>query len=55
MKLGVNRENQITELEEAGLRRLPLVAGAGHDELAADSAAGIPGVFSPGQQHGRPQ
>jgi len=26
MKLGVNRERQITELEEAGLRRLPLVA-----------------------------
>jgi NADH-quinone oxidoreductase subunit B len=25
MKLGVNRENQVTELEEARLRRLPLV------------------------------
>jgi NADH-quinone oxidoreductase subunit B len=25
MKLGVNREHQITELEEAGLRRLPLL------------------------------
>jgi len=25
MKLGVNRERQITELEQAGLRRLPLL------------------------------
>ena len=25
MKLGVNRENEITELEQARLRRLPLV------------------------------
>ena len=37
MKLGVNRENQITELEEAGLRRLPLVAAP------APRAAGEPG------------
>jgi NADH-quinone oxidoreductase subunit B len=27
MKLGVNRERQIEELEQAGLRRLPLVSG----------------------------
>jgi NADH-quinone oxidoreductase subunit B len=29
MKLGVHRQAEITELEEARLRRLPLVAGAG--------------------------
>ena len=28
MKLGVNRENQVTELEEARLRRLPLAVGS---------------------------
>jgi hypothetical protein len=28
MKLGVNREHQVTELEEARLRRLPLTAGS---------------------------
>jgi len=28
MKLGVNRERQVTELEEARLRRLPLTAGS---------------------------
>jgi hypothetical protein len=27
MKLGVNRERQVTELEQARLRRLPLVSG----------------------------
>jgi NADH-quinone oxidoreductase subunit B len=27
MKLGVNREHQVTELEEARLRRLPLQPG----------------------------
>jgi NADH-quinone oxidoreductase subunit B len=29
MKLGVNRENQVEELERARLRRLPLAAGLG--------------------------
>jgi hypothetical protein len=29
MKLGVNRENQVEELEQARLRRLPLAAGLG--------------------------
>jgi NADH-quinone oxidoreductase subunit B len=29
MKLGVNRENQVRELEQARLRRLPLAAGLG--------------------------
>jgi NADH-quinone oxidoreductase subunit B len=28
MKLGVNREHEVTELEEARLRRLPLTSGA---------------------------
>jgi hypothetical protein len=28
MKLGVNREREVTELEEAHLRRLPLASGA---------------------------
>jgi NADH-quinone oxidoreductase subunit B len=28
MKLGVNRERQVTELEDARLRRLPLAAGS---------------------------
>jgi NADH-quinone oxidoreductase subunit B len=49
MKLGVNRERQITELEEAGLRRLPLVGAPGHahlDEPPEYELAGIPG--SPG-------
>jgi NADH-quinone oxidoreductase subunit B len=27
MKLGVNRDRQVTELEQARLRRLPLLAG----------------------------
>ena len=53
MKLGVNRENQITELEEARLRRLPLVpslnavpgttarppAGTATDDTASSSTA----------------
>jgi hypothetical protein len=30
MKLGVNREREIEEIERARLRRLPLTAGAGH-------------------------
>jgi hypothetical protein len=29
MKLGVNREHQVEELEQARLRRLPLAAGLG--------------------------
>jgi len=47
MKLGVNRERQITELEEAGLRRLPLVAAPGHshlDESRSFDLGGIPGA-----------
>jgi NADH-quinone oxidoreductase subunit B len=34
IKLGVNRERQVTELEEAGLRRLPLVAGPDDEPLS---------------------
>ena len=39
MKLGVNREHEVTELEEARLRRLPLTAGLGAQ----------PGQSQPGQ------
>jgi NADH-quinone oxidoreductase subunit B len=42
MKLGVNRQNEITELEQARLRRLPLVSGlrgSASDSSAADIAA----------------
>jgi NADH-quinone oxidoreductase subunit B len=45
MKLGINRENQISELEEAGLRRLPMVAAPGHghpDEPLSSELGGIP-------------
>jgi NADH-quinone oxidoreductase subunit B len=41
MKLGVNRERQITELEEARLRRLPLIPS-----VAAATTAGGPGASS---------
>jgi NADH-quinone oxidoreductase subunit B len=36
MKLGVNRERQVTELEDAGLRRLPLVAGPNEEPLSLE-------------------
>ena len=55
MKLGVNREREITDLEEAGLRRLPLVAAPGHAHLEEPpeyELGGIPGA--PGHQHGWP-
>jgi NADH-quinone oxidoreductase subunit B len=42
MKLGVNRQDEITELEQARLRRLPLVPslrGPASDSSAAGSAA----------------
>jgi hypothetical protein len=42
MKLGSNRERQVTELEEARLRRLPL--------LAAIPGAHSPGANRPGDQ-----
>jgi NADH-quinone oxidoreductase subunit B len=41
MKLGVNREREITELEQARLRRLPLLAGVpGAQQGAAGPEAG---------------
>jgi NADH-quinone oxidoreductase subunit B len=42
MKLGVNRDRQITELEQARLRRLPLVpglSGPADGQVAASRAA----------------
>jgi NADH-quinone oxidoreductase subunit D len=52
MKLGVNRARQITELEQAGLRRLPLVASvqqlADHPQAAPPPAAGPPAGRAPG-------
>jgi NADH-quinone oxidoreductase subunit B len=67
MKLGVNRERQITELEEARLRRLPLLAvvpGAGehgahehvhsaHEHAELDEAHDS-GPWLPGLEHGHP-
>jgi NADH-quinone oxidoreductase subunit B len=48
MKLGANRQKQITELEQARLRRLPLVPTLrGPDSSAADVAA--PDGTGPGQ------
>jgi NADH-quinone oxidoreductase subunit B len=56
MKLGVNRENQVTELEEARLRRLPLVAGlgqpAGSGQPGSSGQADLP---FPGHQPGAPR
>jgi len=47
MKLGVNREAEIEELEQARLRRLPLAHGAGR-------ASGIPQASGPLLAHRRP-
>ncbi len=47
MKLGVNRERQITELEEARLRRLPLIPS-----VADATTAGGYGGSSPGPARG---
>jgi NADH-quinone oxidoreductase subunit B len=55
MKLGVNREREITELEEASLRRLPMVAAqpVGVGQPAGLAVAGQPaGPVHPGD---RPQ
>jgi coenzyme F420-reducing hydrogenase gamma subunit len=48
MKLGVNRERQVTELEEAGLRRLPLTAGSAVQTGAGQSATVQSGAVEPG-------
>ena len=54
-KLGVNRERQITELEEASLRRLPLVA-ATRPEPAGQSVRALEPVYSVADYgHGRPE
>ena len=52
MKLGVNREREVTELEEARLRRLPLAAdlAGSQSRTAADSGPtllGTPALPSP--------
>jgi NADH-quinone oxidoreductase subunit B len=49
MKLGVNRERQITELEEARLRRLPLEPG-----MAQATGAGPEESWRPQPDQGRP-
>jgi hypothetical protein len=53
MKLGVNRERLVTELEAAGLRRLPLTAGSavpanGVPASAVPAGAGQSGAVEPG-------
>jgi NADH-quinone oxidoreductase subunit B len=51
IKLGVNRERQVTELEEAGLRRLPLVAGPDEEPLSLiDQGVRQPDPFYPGDE-----
>jgi hypothetical protein len=54
MKLGVNRENEITELEEARLRRLPLTVGGGRDS-APVQPGGRPELGMLGQPAEGPQ
>src|ERR1700727_1902120 len=49
MKLGVNRENQVEELEQAGLRRLPLAAGLGAQPGQSQPGQPRPGQSPPGQ------
>jgi NADH-quinone oxidoreductase subunit B len=50
IKLGVNRERQITELEEAGLRSLPLVAGPDQEPLTvAEQSVRQPDPFYQGE------
>ena len=41
MKLGANREAEVEELEQARLRRLPLVQGTGHPGIGGSHPAGI--------------
>jgi coenzyme F420-reducing hydrogenase gamma subunit len=70
MKLGVNRQEEISRLEEARLRRLPLGAGPEPeeptisaqrsllptaDEFAEQVRAGMRGVVPLGQHSGRPE
>jgi NADH-quinone oxidoreductase subunit B len=52
MKLGANRERQITELEDARLRRLPLLAGV---PGAADEGTHYHGTHEHEHEHGEHQ
>ena len=51
MKLGVNREREVTELEQARLRRLPLTAslaaGQSHNPAGGPTMLGTPGFGTP--------
>jgi hypothetical protein len=51
MKLGVNREREVTELEQARLRRLPLTAslaaGQSHNPAGGPTMLGTPAPGSP--------
>jgi NADH-quinone oxidoreductase subunit B len=52
MKLGSNRERQVTELEEARLRRLPLLAGV---PGAHEQGVHYHGAHEQHEQHGAHQ
>jgi hypothetical protein len=51
MKLGANREREVTELEQARLRRLPLAANLagshGHSPAGGPTLLGTPAVGTP--------
>jgi hypothetical protein len=51
MKLGVNREREVSELEQARLRRLPLAANLagshGHGPAGGPTLLGTPAVGAP--------
>jgi NADH-quinone oxidoreductase subunit B len=53
MKLGVNREREVTELEQARLRRLPLAAslsgGQSHNPAGGPTMLGTPVLGPPAQ------
>jgi hypothetical protein len=57
MKLGPNRERQVTELEEARLRRLPLLAGVpgAGEPGAADQGGHYHGPHDHEHEHGEHQ
>jgi hypothetical protein len=55
MKLGVNRENQIDELERARLRRLPLAVGLGMPGRAEHSHTEHSHVEHSHFEHGEPR
>jgi hypothetical protein len=51
MKLGVNREREVSELEQARLRRLPLAANLagshGHSPAGGPTLLGTPALGAP--------